>query len=236
MNLQKHKICFMVPCYNEETNIVPTLETIVELSVARKLNYEILVMDDGSTDKTKEKVEQYAKDHPLIPLRLHSNARNRGLGYNYFLGATLTEAPYYMAVFGDHADPIEALDAIVSRMGEAEMVVPYILDDRVRPLLRRLLSRAFTFLVRLLSGTRLKYYNAGVLHKRSNVVSYNSGGAGFGYQAELLCWLLKNGASYVEVPIPILVRKGGGSKALKISNWIWIFKTFLRLLKMRFAR
>src|SRR4051812_37584094 len=72
-------LTIVVPCLNEENNIVATLDTIVAAMRELPCSYEILVIDDGSTDRTAQIVESYADTRVEIPLRLHRNPKNRGL-------------------------------------------------------------------------------------------------------------------------------------------------------------
>ena len=60
-------ITFFVPCLNEEKNVVNTIKTIVTAAEALELIYEILIIDDNSSDNTVHKVEQYQKRDRRFP-------------------------------------------------------------------------------------------------------------------------------------------------------------------------
>lgn len=229
-------ITFFVPCLNEEKNVGWALDTIVELMGELGKPYEIIVVDDASVDGTVEKVLEYCQHHPEARINLIKNPFCRGLGRNYFIAAQRARGEYFMTVCGDAADPPEAIRAILSYMGKADAVVPYLGSNDTRPLGRRLLSRTFTFLVSLLSGHRLKYYNGPVLHKTENVRMGFSETSGFGYQAELLCRLLDEGISAVEVQMVTNVRDQGASKAFKIGNFLSVSNTLFHIFLRRLER
>src|SRR3989338_888637 len=100
--IKVHQVCFMVPCYNEENNVVDAMESIQKAAQTYRLDYEILVVDDASADKTAQIVRQYQSQHPELPIVLHVNGQNRGLGYNYFNGIHLTGSEYYICAPGDN--------------------------------------------------------------------------------------------------------------------------------------
>lgn len=234
--ISRAQVSFVVPCFNEECNVIPTIETIIRAVTDLNLTYEIIVIDDGSVDGTSATVKKYIAEYPGNRIILIRNERNKGLGFNYVKGVSIARGEYYMAVFGDHSEPLEALKIILEKIGQAEIVVPYP-DQSTRSLFRRFISKAFTLLCNFLSGQKIRYYNGPVLHKRLNVLQFSKNiSFGFGYQAELLCQLLIRGSSFVEVFFPINFRTSGGTSAFRISNMISVAGSLLKILKFRFTK
>lgn len=228
------EVTFFVPCLNEEANIRGTLETIVAVVTDLGSTYEILVVDDGSTDETAAVVQRFQCEHPDVPLVLKRNPETLGLGYNYVASAAEATSDYYMLVNGDNPQPKESLAAILEKLCDADMVIPYFGDNDNRVFLRRAMSRLFVFLVNLVSGNSVRYYNGPVLHRRTNILRVQPRSHGFGYQAELITRLLAEGASYVEVEIVNTERQFGSTKAFRISNIASIALSFWRILVHRF--
>ncbi len=226
-------ITFFIQCLNEEGNVGRAIDTIVEVMASRSEPYEVLVVDDASVDGSVAEVLDRGRRHPALRLDLMRNVALQGLGHNYFMAAQRARGTYFMMVCGDAVEPPESLRRILDCLGRADMVVPYFESWDARGPLRRTLSRVFVRLVRWLSGTRLRYYNGPVLHKTANVRSDGSRSSGFGYQAELLCRLLRKGKSVVEVQIANHDRDRGGSKAFTLRNLALVAGTCWRIFRAR---
>ena len=78
--MEKITLSIYVPCFNEENNIVNTLNKIKE--AIQHISYEVLVVDDASKDKTIEVVEKFKKDNSDINIKIFRNENNRGIGFN----------------------------------------------------------------------------------------------------------------------------------------------------------
>ena len=209
-------ISFFVPCFNEEQNIENTLEVIREAAVG--IDYEIIVVDDGSTDLTSTATERYIALNPEIVITLIKRAKNVGLGANYLSSAQIAKGTHFMLVNGDNVEPVESLETIIGKVGQADMVIPNFGNADKRKWNRRALSSLFTSIVNCLSGNRISYYNGPVLHLRKNVLDIGTDSFGYGYQAETLCKLLRSGATYLEIIVPMQDREMGASKAFTLKN------------------
>lgn len=233
MQTYSKEITFYVPCYNEKDNIKATIRTIVEAVQDLSLDYEILVFDDASTDNTKEVIKGIIRDNPQFPIRLICNPQNKGLGFNYYRGAFLAKGKYYKAVPGDDAEPVEAIKEVLKYRGRYDMVLPYFGSKENRPFSRKVISKAFGSLVNLISGNKINYYNGAVLHLTDNVRFWRAEATGYGYQAELICRLLHEGMSYIQVETPNLHRQMGSSDAFSFSNIISVADSLLHILWRR---
>jgi hypothetical protein len=231
-------ITLVVPCLNEQHHIGPTLDTITAAMRELPYSYEVLVVDDGSTDETSKIVENYLQAHPELPIRLISNAKNRGLATSYVDAAFLGRGAYYRQVCGDNAEPKEALIESLRRLGEADMIIPYHEHVTGKPALRRWLSRVYTTMVNLLSGYKIRYYNGMAIHLRRNVMRWGSYSFGFGFQAELITRLLDEGTTYIEVPMKEAIHreKTKGSSALNWRNFVSVAHTLSEVLIRRVRR
>jgi glycosyltransferase involved in cell wall biosynthesis len=222
-------VTLFVACYNEEKNIVATLDNIRDTMRELFLSYEILVIDDASQDRSVEIIEDYQRANPDAPVSLICSPRNLGLSRNFVEAAFRGHGRYFKLVCGDNVDTKESLIATFKQLGQADVIVPYHDVVRGRSRLRRFLSRNYTRVVNFLSGYQLAYYNGCGIYRRIDVMRWHSRTAGFGFQAELLVRLLDEGATYVQVPITGMERQGGASQALKLRNWMSVFRTLLAI-------
>ena len=102
INNSEIQVSFFVPCYNEEKNIINTLNCIKEAS--KLCNYEILVVDDCSQDKTIDMVNSFKELNKNVNVTLIKRLKNCGLGYNYFDTIKSARGKYYMLINGDKSE------------------------------------------------------------------------------------------------------------------------------------
>jgi hypothetical protein len=108
-------------------------------------------------------------------------------------------------------------------------VVPYISTPAVRSGSRRVISATFVTLVNGLFGLRLRYFNGPCVHRRTLLQSVPMKTHGFAYMAAILVRLIRSGASYVEVPMPLQARQHGRTKAFKPKNIASVLSTLAEL-------
>jgi glycosyltransferase involved in cell wall biosynthesis len=225
------EVSFVVPCLNEEENVLGTIETITKAMERIGCRFEILVFDDGSQDNTSGVVAKYQSENPQAPVRLFRNKVNRGLAYNFVEGAFQGCGRYYRAVPGDNVELAESLEKIVQARGTADVIAPYFVEIRNRPLRRKIISKLYTHLVNLASGYRLAYYNGNPLYLRAHVLRFHVECTGFGYQAEFLTRLISEGATVKAIPLVSYDREG--STAINIKNLLSVAHSLLTIALRR---
>lgn len=224
----KPSISVIIPALNEEGNLADTVQEVFN-ALDNKIfgAYEILIFDDGSTDKTGEIADGLASKNENIKV-IH-NSVNRGFGYNYIEGVKLAKCDYVIMIAGDNELPGNSIKEVLRHAGEADIVIPYIKNKEVRSLFRRIISRTGMTLVNLLFCLRIRYYNGPVLHKSSIIKSVPLTTSSYAYQIEALVQLLKSGCSYFEVGINIRIREHGTTKIFRLKNLVGIIKTIIKL-------
>lgn len=235
-------ITILVTCYNEADYIVDTLESVVAAMRQTSLSHEIIVIDDQSRDHSVDRVNEYIKSHPSYPIRLHVNERNRGLANNFVEGAFYGRGRYYHMVCGDNATPVECLVAVYRLVGQADMIIPYQIQEEVvgKSAGRRRLSKAFTAIVNFLGGYKLKYYNGLPVYLRRSIMCWHPTSYGFGFQADTTTMLLDQGESYIQVYARSVDNKGSGSTAVSTAvtmrNLLSVCHTLLEIFFRRIRR
>lgn len=239
----KLDLTIFVPAYNEEDLIVATLETIRQAAAPFDFPYEVLVYNDGSTDRTGELAEQWIRDNGLAgQFVVVNNERNAGIGVNYFRAAERGRGEYFIVFFGDNSEPVVSMQKMFNLIGKADVVIPFI-ESRLfnsrfntdhRRLSRRFFSINFARLVRLFSGHRIHYFNGFVMHRRENVLKHRVKAYGLGYQAELLCKILDDPATtYLEVKVSCTDRQSGVVTAFKPKNVASVIASLAKILWRR---
>lgn len=225
-----------VTCFNEQDLVIETLETLVASLCGFDFTWEIVVIDDASTDASVDRVKAFAAAHPEVPLRLYVNDVNQGFGSSIVDGAYLGLGTWYRVCCGDGGEPKETFDAIFSQIGRADVIVPWIEGDGGRSVFRCLLSTAYTGLINFITGHRLRYYNGLYLARRTDFMRYSGNYRGFGAQADILARMLTEGRSFLEVGITCDEQKHGASQALKLKNILSVALTVLDMTLGRMGR
>jgi glycosyltransferase involved in cell wall biosynthesis len=224
-------VSFFVPCLNEEKHVVGVIEKLKNVCDGLSLSFEILVVDDGSTDKTVEQVTRYQNEHPDTLVRLLVNKVNQGIARNFVEAAFQARGKYYRLVCGDDVEPEDTLTAILSNVGKADIIIPYHTHVEGRSLSRRVISKTYTRLVNMASGQDLHYYNGLPLYRRQDVMRFHVEATGLGYQAEFLLRLLQEDRSYQQIPLTAMDREG--SVALSVRNFVSVGYTLFKILVKR---
>lgn len=235
-------ITVLVTCYNEEKYITDTLDSVMGALFESRLSYEVIVIDDVSTDNSVQRVEEYIQNHPEYSITFYVNKKNHGLGYNYIEGAFLGSGKYYRLCCGDNVESKELLVYLFNHVGMADMIIPYHSKENELPgknFFRRLLSKTFSFLVNFLSGYNIIYYNGLPIHLRYDVMRWGPSSYGFGFQADLITQMLDQGATYCQVPVYGIrhtKKEGIVANVLSMRNVLSVGHTLLEVLIRRVVR
>ena len=221
-------ISLIVPALNEEAVIAAVLEGICKQAEGHFRDYELIALNDGSSDATGEIMEQCAARNSRI--RVLHNRPNIGLGASFQKGLKQARFQYVMLLCGDGGLPARSLPAIFSLIGSADLIVPHMTNLRqIKSPARYLISRTYSNLLNLLFGFNLRYYNGLPVYRRSLLDAIRITSSGFGFQAEIVVKLLKSGCTYVEVGVEGAEEKGR-SHALRPRNVLSVSKTLFHLI------
>ena len=229
MSAPARSLSVVIPAYNESGNILGTLTNVTTALAPLRFDVEILVVDDGSKDGTGQLVRSNADRFPDV--RLLVNERNMGFGSAYRRGVDAATRDHIVMVHGDNAWSADTLRELFGHTGEADIIIGYTRDMwRSRPWTRTAISKAFTLLVNLITGRRLKYYNGLQIHNAPVLKNLRIQSTGYGFQAEVLVKALRLTRTFVEVPLDLMEREKGESKAFRLKNVADTVRT-LKLLR-----
>jgi len=157
------ELSFVIPTYNEEDSIEAALSTLDDMVKNRKLPYEIIVVNDGSKDKTLLKAMAYASRNGHV--RVVSYNKNVGKGYAVKTGFMQTNGEVVIFADSDRDINLSTVSRYVEALQHGDIVIaskwhPQSVVEM--PMIRRILSHSFNMLVRLMTGAKLRDTQAGL--------------------------------------------------------------------------
>jgi len=136
-------ITVFVPAYNEVANLQGAVEDVLA-AVTGLRDYEVIIVDDGSTDGPATSPTALARTRPGV--RVIHQPTNLGLRHRLHNGAGGRAHAFFTFVPGDREVSAESIRRILSAVGSADIVVPTTRTLRARPWYRRVLTRGSTAL------------------------------------------------------------------------------------------
>ena len=218
-----------MPAYNEEAGIRAVLVEARSALAARCARFEIVVVDDGSTDATGDLLAR-ATSAPEIVVLTHS----RTLGYSAALSRGLRAARFDPVLYTDSDGQFDLADldrALPLLTGEIEMVAGY-RERRADPWIRKTASAGFNFLARLLLGVRARDVDCAFkLFRRSFLERLTFSSDGFLIDAEIYARARLDGVRYRQLPVRHRARTAGRSSI----RWSVVGRSLRELLELRRA-
>jgi len=221
-------ISIVIPALNEEAVVEGVVRDLAKQVAAFFADYEIILIDDGSTDKTGEIMDRLSIELPHV--RVIHNPGNIGLGASYQRGVADARCNYLMMLCGDGGMPAASLPPIFAAVGSADIVAPYVTNLRtIKSPARYFTSRVYTNLLNLLFGQKIKYYNGLPVHRVDLLKQLRINSTGFAFQGEILTKLLRSGCSMIEVGVAG-AEMTRNSSALRLKGLINIAKVLMLLV------
>jgi dolichyl-phosphate beta-glucosyltransferase len=147
----------VIPAFNESLRLGPTLQKVVDYLSQKGFGYEVLVVDDGSTDGTGEVALAFASRG----VRLLRQEVNRGKGAVVRIGVLASQGRAVLLLDADLSTPIEDLERLLPHLPAAELV----LGSRAvegsdilqhQPFYREMMGRTFNFIIQVLGVRGLR--------------------------------------------------------------------------------
>lgn len=226
--MNENTVSVIVPALNEENNVGDLVE-ILRTAVERHFDdYEIIIFNDGSTDRTGEVAEKIAAKNSHV--RVVHNESPKCIGNAYKTGMKMARMHYFILINGKNDTTVESLERIFSMKGKYDLVIPYTMNIYERSATRLFFSRLFGWLLNKMFNLDLVYFNHYVLHKRELINSIPIHTDSYAFQAETIIKLIRKGCSYVEIGVMDVFKEGVKTKAFRLQNIIEVSRFFLMML------
>lgn len=228
------ELSIVIPSYNEEQRLEPTLEKIANYIQSQRPHTEVIVVDDGSTDRTAAVAESWRGR--IDQLRVVSNGRNRGKGFSVRHGSLEAHGEIVLFTDADLSSPIEEGEKLLAALQTHDVAIGSRAVDRRlieqhQSVFREFAGIIFNRIVRII--LRLPFVDTqcgfkAFRRERSKIIFEQQTIERFGFDPELLYLARHHGLSTVEVPV-----RWAHSPATKVSMMRDSLQMFLDVFVIR---
>ncbi len=228
--MELKSLSVFMPAYNEEDSIASTVEGVVKVLKDLKLEWEVLVINDGSKDKTAEVVKGLEKKYPGV--RLVDYVKNKGYGHALKTGFAEAKYPWVAFVDSDGQFDFAEIKNLLSKTDEADVILGYRLN-RADPFQRRIFTWGWKMLAMVFLGLNVRDYSCGFKLIKKKVIEDISPieSEEKVTQIEMLIKAKKKGYKFAEVGVHHYARTAGVPTGANISVVMKSFQDMLKLWK-----
>ena len=203
-----YNISIIIPAYNEEARLGPTLNRVLDFVRQQAWDAEVIVVDDGSRDRTAEIVTEYAQNNPI--LRLVQNHGNRGKGYSVRNGVLNARGSIVLFTDADLSSPIEEAPKLIAAIeAGADIAIGSRwmrseLQTKRQSVARQVLGRVFNLMLRVVLRLDFKDTQCGfkAFRRRAALAVFPLQRIErWGFDPEILFLADRAGFKTVEVPV-----------------------------------
>lgn len=215
------------PCYNESGNVESMIEQAVQVGENYGVDYEVIVVDDGSRDDSAEKVLKWSAKNPRVRLIQHKT--NRGYGAALRTGLANARKDLVFLTDGDNQFQLSDIEKLFSKIDSCDAVAGFRICRQGKAH-RRLNGFLWTRLNKTLFGLPVRDVDCAFkLFRRKCLEGLKLESDQLFIHAEILARLQKKGCDIEEIGVPHYPRKAGKAAA---THPIRVLKTFGELAKL----
>lgn len=223
------RISAVFPAHNEEENIEQVVSEMQDVlhTICAGDSYEIIVVDDGSSDRTAEIVGKLAEIDPSIRLIQHET--NMGYGQAVKTGLQAGRLDYIFFTDSDLQFDVWELERLIGYLDRADVVCGYRIE-RQDPLNRRVIANCWNYLVRVLFYVPVRDIDCAFkIFKREALSGLHIESVGALINTELMVKLGRSGYGVAEVGVNHFPRIGGEQSGAKLSVIAMAFRELVRM-------
>jgi len=204
-------ISVVIPLLNEAESLKELYSSIKIVMNENKYTYEVIFVDDGSTDRSFEVINELAKSEPEGVVKSISFGRNYGKSAALNVGFAQAQGDYIITMDADLQDDPTAIPGLVKKIEQGLDLVSGWKKERFDPVFtKNLPSKVFNFVVSSMSGLKLHDFNCGFkIYRKETAKSLDIYGERHRFLPVLALW---NGYKVGEYPVPHHQRIYGKSK------------------------
>lgn len=161
-------LSIVIPLYNEEESLHELNEKILSVITPLHENYEIIYIDDGSTDRSFQLLQQIYNDNPSI--KVYQFRKNLGKSAALAYGFQKAQGKYVITMDADLQDDPNEIPRLLTKLDEGYDLVSGWKKIRHDPFIKKHTSKLFNFITSRVAGQRLHDFNCGLKAYKNEVV------------------------------------------------------------------
>lgn len=223
-----YSVSVIMPALNEEANLQGAVRNVLDVFSAMEVSGELLIVDDGSTDRTGMIADGISAEYSFVSVLHHP--RPEGIGASFWDGVRHSCNEIVVMLPGDGENDAAEILRYLPLLDHVDIVVPFVFNRAVRSLNRRLLSIMYREIIKASFGLALNYMNGTVMYRKAVFDGIELKNGGFFYQTELLIKAIRQGYLYAEVPYALSRRGAGDSSATTLRSLVRVVSGYLAIL------
>ncbi|GEM_PF-5509798 len=231
MNNDK-SLSICLPALNEAENIEKYVCEIYEAAKELLTKFEIIIVDDGSTDNTYDIAVGLHKKLGN-EIKVIKKEKNDGIGPALETAAKIAQWQYFLGLPSDGAYLIDGVKKIFSRINDAPILISYRKNSNSRPFFRRMLSKCVTYYVRFLSGKKIQDAQSAIVVPTKLYRSVNINLVKYNCQMQIAARVLKTNLPFIQIPVNYSINADKQSGMIKINVLVDVLKSSLHLFYLK---
>ncbi len=240
MNEASHELSVIVPAYNEHRYIARTVNAIIDYLTNRFSTYEVIIVDDGSSDATGSVIDDL---HLKLPegcnLQVLVNEKNSGKGYSIRRGALASNGEAVIFIDADLSYDLEAIELMIASLNQgADLAIGSRMTDGAEihtgvPMVRSITGRGFNLLVQL-------FLFRGISDTQCGIKAFSRKAAmdifqlqtiyNFGFDVELLYIARLRNYAIEQIPVKLINYRKESRVSVWRDSWLMMWDV-LRIRK-----
>ena len=231
----------ILPTLNEKGHILNLIDQISIIFEKKKIEYEIIIVDDNSNDGTSDLVENYKKDKFFLKTIIRKN-KKKNLADSINEGILLSKYPNIIWLDADFQHPPKYINEFIHKSENFDVVIAsrflkksdrYFNDANLDKEINENQSYLFNKLCKILLFKDINDYTSGyVCIKKKILNNYSLKGYYGDYFVDMIVELKKQKANIIEIPFKDALRASGNSKTVVTINFKYLYTCFRYLITL----
>lgn len=222
-------ITIMIAALNEEKHLKDTVMNVLTAAKeAGDVKLDVVIVNDGSTDKTPQVIKQLEKKYSVV--RSIHHEKNVGIGAGVREVIQLAKYKKFMLMPGDNVVSHNLLWKLFKYYNKADFIVSYFINKEIRTIRRNILSDLYGLIYMNTFRTYVEYLNSVCLYPTEILRKFEIKSERYSIPAEMTIKTLKTGCTFCEIPGYYLAEAQANTQSVSLKNLWEVIVTYFRMV------